>query len=176
MGKPVSDKSVHGIFLQKCFSGTREAFDKQVEEELKSAQHQIENLKTEGKNKRYKIGTTALIRVNNDKEKYLLFAFSTADPVTCKASSDVTKMWDALHELWQRARTEAGGHDLNLPLVGSGLSGLGLPARDLLNLIVLSAITETKSKAITQRIRIVLHRDRHSEEIDLRDVKKYWTK
>ncbi|MBI2811347.1 MAG: hypothetical protein HYX67_11025 [Candidatus Melainabacteria bacterium] len=178
IGTPVSDKSVHGLFLKKCFGGTPEAFDKQVDEQLKTFPYETENLKTQGKNKRYKIGTTALISVNNNKEedRYLLFAFSTADPKTCKANSDVTKMWDALHELWQRARIETGGHDLNLPLVGSGLSGLGLPARDLLNLIILSAITETKSNAITQRIRIVLHRDRHSEELDLRDVRKYWIK
>ena len=62
---------------------------------------------------------------------------------------------------------------MNLPLVGSGLSGLGLPTRDLLNLIILSAITETKSKGITRRIRIVLHRDRF-DSLDLRDVKRHW--
>ena len=82
-------------------------------------------------------------------------------------------MWIALHELWQRVRVESGGHAVNLPLVGSGLSGLGLPTRDLLNLIILSAITETKSKEVTQRIRIVLHRDRF-DDLDLRDVKKHW--
>jgi hypothetical protein len=78
-----------------------------------------------------------------------------------------------LHKLWQRARIESGGHEINLPLVGSGLSGLGLPTRDLLNLIILSAITETKAKEVTQKIRIVLHRDRF-EDLDLRDVKKHW--
>jgi hypothetical protein len=82
-------------------------------------------------------------------------------------------MWLAMHGAWQRARTEAGGHDINIALVGSGLAGLGLPTRDLLNLIVLSAITETKANEITRKIRIVLHRDRF-EELDLRDVKKHW--
>ena len=66
-------------------------------------------------------------------------------------------------ELWQRARNESGGHPLNLLLIGSGLSGLGLPTRDRLNLIVLSAITEAKSKEITQRIRIMPQRDRFSK-------------
>jgi hypothetical protein len=53
------------------------------------------------------------------------------------------------------------------------LSGLGLPTRDLLNLIILSAITETKAKQITHTIRIVLHRDRF-DELDLREVQKHW--
>ncbi len=170
IGRPVSDMSVHGLFLQKCFGGHPEPFDKQVEEQLKGIEGK-EVAKAEGKTKSYPIGSTALITAN--KDRYLVFAFAKTDPDTCKANADVTMMWDSLHELWQRARIESGGYEINLPLVGSGLSGLGLPTRDLLNLIILSAITETKSKEITQRIRIVLHRDRF-DDLDLRDVKKHW--
>lgn len=172
LGKPVSDKSVHGIFLKKCFGGYQESFDKQVEDQLKNVEPEADvAAKVAGKTKSYPIGTTALLTVNEDR--YVLFAFAKTDPATCKAYSDVTMMWVALHHLWGRVRIESGGHPVNLPLVGSGLSGLGLPTRDLLNLIILSAITETKSKEITQRIRIVLHRDRF-DSLDLRDVKKHW--
>ncbi|MBI3433294.1 MAG: hypothetical protein HY018_13915 [Hydrogenophilales bacterium] len=170
IGKPVSDKSIHGMFLQKCFGGHPEPFDKQVDEELRKVEFS-EVAKTDGKTKCFPIGSTALITVNQDR--YLAFAFAKTDPETCKAYSDVTMMWIALHRLWQRARVESGGHEINLPLVGSGLSGLGLPTRDLLNLIILSAITETKAKEITQKIRIVLYRDRF-DDLDLRDVKKHW--
>ena len=170
LGKPVSDKSLHGIFLNKCFGGHPEPFDKQVDEQLKETKS-IEFTRTEGKNKSFPIGSSALIIVNQDK--YLAFAFSKTQPDTCKAYADVTMMWVALHQLWQRARNESSGHPLNLPLVGSGLSGLGLPTRDLLNLIILSAITETKARQVTDRIRIVLHRDRF-DDLDLRDVKDHW--
>lgn len=170
IGKPVSDKSLHGIFLQKCFGGQPESFDKQVEAELKGIQGTVVE-KAEGKTMSYPIGTTALIAVNQDR--YIVFALTKSDPQTLKAWSTVTMMWDSMHQLWTRARNELGGNDLNVPLIGSGLSGLGLPTRDLLNLIILSAITETKVNAITQRIRVVLHRDRF-EDLDLRDVKKHW--
>ncbi len=170
LGKPVSDKSLHGIFLNKCFGGHPEPFDKQVNEQLKGVEgNQIE--RPEGKSTSYAIGTSALITA--EKDRYIAFAFAKTDPATSKAYSDVTMMWVALHQLWQRARIESGGDPLNVPLVGSGLSGLGLPTRDLLNLIILSAITETKAKPVTQRIRIVLSRDRF-EELDLRDVKQHW--
>jgi len=170
LGKPVSDRSLHGIFLKTAFGGQPESFDKQVDTELISVPSII-SPKSEGKSKSYPIGTTALIRVNDDR--YLLFALTKTDLQTCKVYSDVSMMWQALHCLWQRARIEAGGNPFNVPLVGSGLSGLGLPSRDLVNLIVLSAITETKAKKITSRIRIVLHRDRF-EELDLREVKRHW--
>lgn len=172
LGKPVSDKSLHGIFLKKCFGGGPDSFDKQVDEQLRAVPG-IEVQKVEGKTKSFPIGTCVLITVNQDR--YLAFAFTKADPETCKVHTDVTMMWDALSKMWQRARIESGGNPLNLPLVGSGLSGLGLPTRDLLNLIILSTITETKAKQVTQTIRIVLHRDRF-EELDLRDVKEHWEK
>lgn len=170
IGKPVSDKSLHGIFLQKCFGGHPEPFDKQLDEQLKEIESS-EVTKVDGKTKCFPIGTNAIITVNQDR--YLVFALAKTDQNTCKAYSDVTMMWVALNKLWQRARIESGGHEINLPLIGSGLSGLGLPTRDLLNLIILSAITETKAKEVTQRIRIVLHRNRF-EDLDLRDVKKHW--
>lgn len=161
---------MHGLFLQKCFGGAQESFDKQVEEQLKGLESTHIN-KVEGKCDCFPIGATALIVANQDR--YISFAFAKADPKTCKAYSDVTMMWKALHGLWERARIESGGYAVNVPLVGSGLSGLGLPTRDLLNLIILSAITETKGKEITQRIRIVLHRSRF-DDVDLREVRQYW--
>ena len=170
LGIPVSEKSLQGLFFQRCFGGGVKDFDKQLNRQLKGVPSEDVD-KRLGKTKKFPIGTTALIEVTGDK--YIVFALAVADPETCKADSDVTKMWIALHRLWQRARIEAGGHPLNVALIGSGLSGIGLPSRDLLNLIILSAITETKENRITEVIRIVLHPDRF-EEIDLRDVKSHW--
>ncbi len=170
LGLPVSDKSLHGVFLKKYFGGGVQAFDKQVNEQLKGIQS-TPATKAEGKSKSYPIGTTALVQV--DEKHFIIFALAKAELDTCKAYSNVTMMWTAIHKLWERARVESGGHPLNLPLIGSGLSGIGLPTRDLLNLMVLSAITETKERQITQKIRIILHPDRF-EEIDLRDVKQHW--
>lgn len=170
LGAPVSETSLHGLFLKKCFGGGVKNFDKQLKDQLKDVEFE-DTQKAIGKKRKFPIGTTALINVDGDK--YICVAIAVADLATCKAKSDVTNMWVAMHGLWQRARNEAGGHPLNVPLIGSGLSGIGLPARDLLNLIILSAITETKANRITEVIRIILHPDRF-EELDLRDVKQHW--
>jgi len=172
LGMPVSNKSLHGIFLQKCLGGHPESFDKQVDEQLKNIKGR-EVAKIEGKSKCYPIGSTALITINQDR--YLAFALTKADPKTCKVSSNVAMMWEALDALWHRARIESNGEAVNLPLIGSGLAGLNLPTRDLLDLLILSAITETKIKQVTQRIRIVLHRDRFGD-LNLNDVKEHWTR
>src|SRR6266481_2958254 len=65
IGKPVSDKSVHGIFIQRCFGGHPESFDIQVDEQLKGIECKYVE-KIEGKFKCYPIGSTALITVNQD--------------------------------------------------------------------------------------------------------------
>ncbi len=170
LGKPVSAKSVHGYFLNKCFGGHPEPFDKQVDEQLANEKHEVIP-RPQGRAKKYKIGTTAIVTAESDR--YLVFALTHTDSATCMATADVTMMWIALHHVWQRARAECSGNPLNLPLVGGGLAKIGLPTRDLLNLIILAAITETKEKVITQQIRIVLHRDRF-EDLDLRDVENHW--
>jgi hypothetical protein len=170
LGKPVSDISLHGIFIKKFFSDFPRELDAQIDEQLKGEKFERVE-KAEGKDRCYRIGTTALVKAKGDR--YILFAFTNADAITLKASSDVELMWRALHMLWERARNEASGHPVNLPLVGSGLSNLGLTSRDLLNLLILSAITETKAKDITRTVRIVLHRSRF-DEVDLREIKRHW--
>jgi hypothetical protein len=159
------------MLITQCFGGHPQPFDDQLVTELAAYSSTTEPAKVEGKNVKYDIGATAMVKANNDQ--YLLFALTHSDPVTCKASADVTMLWNAVNSLWKRARNECNALPLNVPLMGSGPSGLGLPTRDLLNLIVLSAITETKAREITKRIRIVLHRDRF-DDLDLRDVKSYW--
>ena len=171
LGKPVSDKSLHGAFLKRHFSGYQDSIDKQIGAQLAKEEFTEVLDKDEGKILCYHIGTTALINAN--EERYILFALAKTNHANCKVFSDVELMWRALHKLWQRARTECNGQPLNLPLVGSGLAGLNLPTRDLLNLVILSAITESKAHEITQKIRIVLRRDRF-EDVDLREVKQHW--
>ena len=170
LGLPVSKKTLHGIFLSACFGGHSHAFDQIVERELKDTLSEYIE-RAQGKKRKYRIGTTATIPINNDR--YLCFALSKTDIETGKAFADVPTLWEALNGLWQKARITLGGSELILPLVGSGLSGIGLPGRRLLDLIILSVITETKRKEIATFIRIVLNSDRF-EEIDLGEVKRYW--
>ncbi len=170
LGIPVSEKSLHGLFLKKCFGGHPQSFDTILSSEL----HGIPGIyagKQCGKTQKYPIGTTALVPLNNDH--YLCFALCETDISTCKAHADVPTLWLALQGLWQKARTSLGGAPLVLPLVGSGLSGVGLDAKELLDLIILSIIAETKRQQIATRICIVLAPDRF-EEIDLRKTAGNW--
>ena len=60
-----------------------------------------------------------------------------------------------------------------MPLVGSGLSGLGLPANQLLQLILVVLVNETKKKQVAMEITVVLHPSRF-DEVDLGSIGAFW--
>lgn len=170
IGLPVSPNSLHGIFIKECFGGHPQAFDDQVTSQLSSVRP-TQTKKEKGKTARYPIGTTALLESKG--KHYLAFALSHADLKTCKASADVPQMFEALAGLWDKARIHMNGVALNLPLVGSGASGVGLPTSDLVHILLLSFADESRRQIVTQKLRIVLTWDR-LHQVDLRQLKKSW--
>jgi len=170
LGLPVSKNSLHGIFLSRCFGGHPDSFNKIVSDELIDAPSETVHRK-QGRETRYSIGTTANVAVNSDR--YLCFALCRTDLATLKAEADIPMLWQALEGLYGKARHSLGGDPLVLPLIGSGLSGIGLPARDLLDLIILSIIAKSKKKQVATLIKIILTPDRF-DEVDLAEIKKYW--
>ena len=170
LGVPVSENTLHGIFLSRCFGGHPDSFDKIISDELVDVPSETVDRK-QGKEAKYPIGTTASVFINS--ERYLCFALSRTNITTLKAEADVPTLWQALEGLYNKARHSLGGASLVLPLVGSGLSGVGPPAQDLLDLIILSIIEESKKKQIAKLIKIILTSE-WLDEVDLAAVKKYW--
>ncbi len=62
LGEPVARRSLHGQLIERKFQDDSERFDKLVAEELRNKPFE-EVERTGGNNKRYEIGTTAVIRV-----------------------------------------------------------------------------------------------------------------
>jgi hypothetical protein len=170
LGQPVSPKSLHGIVLSRFFAGHPASFDKLVSEDLASRNRKSVP-RTKGNTDQFEIGTTASIRTNT--HKFLLFAICSTDLVTLKASADLTSFVRALEGLCSRARNVLGGEKLVVPLVGSGLSGVGLPANQLLELILLVLVNETKKNQVAREIEVIIHPDRF-EEIDLASIETFW--
>ena len=170
LGEPVSSKSIHGMFISKCFGGHGASLNALVEQSLKGSSYETVE-RSKGREKRYPIGTTAVVPVNEDR--YYLVALSKTDVGTLKASADIPELWAALVGLWDQVRISAGGHSVAVPLLGGGLSGIGLAGTHLLQLMILSIINETKKRKITNHIQIILSEDRLNE-IDLEIVKNNW--
>jgi Thoeris protein ThsA, Macro domain len=169
IGKPVSSKSLHGVFIEKILGGHTEIFDNAVESQLKNKEIG-ETKRVDGKEKRYKIGET--INIEYDKTKYFCFALSNSDN-KCNANSTPSLMLDALGGLWKSIRIEGNGEDINLPLVGDGLSRIGLPQSQLLQLILISLLKSVKERDLSSTIKIILT-EKVFEKIDLEIIKNNW--
>ena len=171
IGQPVSAKSLHGIFINKILGGQSSSFDKIVQKSLENTTYETVK-RDKGKPARYPIGTTAIAECHNST--YFIVASAKTNTETLKAYSDVAILWKGLQGLWQTVRTNAGGYPVNIPLIGGGLAGIGLPTSKLLQIIIMSIVNETKKVEITKEIRIVLTEDRF-EDVDLAIIKKSWS-
>lgn len=168
IGDLVSRRSVHGTFINETLGGHSETFDELVAKALNGVTHEVVQ-KDRGKNKKYRIGTTAVIPFNEDK--FFLLALTETDIETLKVHADLNVFMQALSGLWKSVRIHAGGCVVNIPLLGSGLSGVGLPPNELLKLIIISLQYESKKLEVASSVRIVLTEDTF-KEIDLRQIKK----
>ena len=72
------------------------------------------------------------------------------------------------------ARSVCADEPLNIPLMGSGLSRVGIKGNILIHLILTAIIEETKINKVTSEIRIVLPEDKASE-ICLNTLQKDWS-
>ncbi len=170
LGLPVSPNSLHGIVIDRFFGGHPSSFDQLVASDLANTRSDLVQ-RTGGKAHRYAIGTTASIRTSS--RRFLLFALCTTDIGTFKASATLPELVCALEGLCEKARVVLGGEALIVPLVGSGLSGLGLPANQLLQLILVVLVNETKKKQVAMEITVVLHPSRF-DEVDLGSIGAFW--
>jgi len=169
IGKPVSPNSLQGEFISKVLGGHSTIFDAAVNSQL--AGKEIATVqRVDGKTLKYDIGTTIII--DHDQSRYFIFALSTTDN-ECNTNGTPTLMLKALEGLWNKVRIEGNGNDVNLPLIGNGLSRIGLPPSQLLQLILISLLKSVKERDLSSTIRIVLTEDVF-DKIDLEIIKNNW--
>lgn len=169
IGKPVSPNSLQGIFINRILGGHTDIFDNAVNTQL--AGQEIASIqRVDGKTLKYEIGTT--ITIEHNQSTYFIFALTNTDN-ECNANSTPSLMLKALEGLWNKVRIEGNGIDINLPLIGNGLSRIGLPPSQLLQLTLISLLKSVKERDLSSTVRIVLTEDIF-DKIDLEIIKNNW--
>jgi hypothetical protein len=166
LGGHVSENSLHGQFIRDTLRRQSAEFDRLVGLALAGETFDLVT-RASGNDRRYPIGTTACVDVGPNR--YLLFAFAKTDVATLKASATVHELWDALAGLWRAITIHSNGDPVAMPLVGGGLSGVGLPAKNLLAILLTSFAYYTKKQKITGKLTIVLPKEL-AREINLREL------
>lgn len=161
----VSSKSLHGKTLNKYWSGNSADWQKQIEASLKGVLSTTEP-RRKGNRRRYPVGTTAIATIQD--KKFLFAALGRADENNV-TSNNVEGLICAVRGMLEKARAVCSMEPLNIPLMGAGLSRIGMHEAVLVDLIITAIMEESRKSQITNEIRIVL-------PLDLRDslnIKQY---
>jgi Thoeris protein ThsA, Macro domain len=169
----VSSATLHGIMLKKFWGGNTRDWDEQVCSQLSdnTIMETVTRRTPPAKQNRYKLGTTALVTVEN--HKFLCVALSKTDLDNLEASANTTDLYESICGLLRKARTVCAGAPLNIPLMGNGLSRTGIKPSIIVNLIMLAIVEESKKKKVTSEIRIVLHKSM-KKDIELSTIYDNW--
>ena len=170
LGNHVSERSLHGIFIRNVLGGRSNAFYELIDQELESVVAKTVR-RNSGREKKYPIGTVAYGDVN--ETRYLFAALTRTNLHTLKASATVHELWDCLAGIWQGVRNHSNGESVSVPLLGSGLSGVGLPPRNLIEIILTSFVFYTKKQKVADKVTLVLPL-RLKGEVDLESIKRNW--
>lgn len=173
LGDHVSKESLHGQFIWNVLGGHAATFVCLAGKAL-SAVEPIESgvPRSSGQRDRYAIGTCA--RVDFQDRRYLLVALSHTDVASLKASATVQDLWACLAGVWRGVRQYASGKRVRVPLIGSGLSGIGLPPSTLVEIIVTSFLYHTKEQKVADKITLVLP-SRFARRLDLKHIQRSWS-
>lgn len=169
--KHIASNTLHGYTLKTYWGGNTQDWDEQVTLDLLSiSSENIERLS--GKNQLYPIGSTA--SVSKDSMKVLFVALSHTDINSLETNADTVDLNLAIRGLLSKARSVCANEPLNIPLMGSGLSRVGIKNNILVDLILTAIFEETKQRKITNEIRIILPYQKINE-INLQHIQKDWS-
>lgn len=164
----ISSKTLNGKYLlnecddisvldEKIAENTRLNSDKMIE---------VNNNRISGKTFRYKLGS---IYKNND---YLLLAFSKFDQQN-RAYVYANNLMECLFNMWDELDIIYGGHDINLPLIGTGQTrkyGMNLSEQEILEFILFTFKNSGVRFNRNTKINILIYKN-DVEKIDFYSLK-----
>jgi hypothetical protein len=168
LGNLVSPNSLHGKFINEVLGGQSASFDSLVSDSLRGIDYEEIN-REEGNNKKYPIGTTSVVECNGIK--YFLFALCQTEMDSNKAFATKRDFKDATDTLLKQIRAHHNGCEVNIPLFGTGLSGVDLNPQQILNSIILAI--KLSDRLIAKKINIIIYNDL-IKEIDFSLLKQDW--
>ena len=167
----VSRRSLHGEVIERFWNGNSVRWQAQVDDDLNDEEFD-EIPRAKGNVRRYKIGTTA--RASAGDEEFLFVALGETNLDDNVSHATAASLIASVREMLVRARAVCANRPLNLPLIGSGLSRVGIKNAVLVDLILTAIFEETKARKVTDSIVLVLPAGKRAE-IDLGETQRNWS-
>ncbi len=155
LGNVIKPCSIQGQFTQRIYNSDISRLNKDIETALrkKAVSCSEDENKYEGKTKRYPIGTTLTL---GNANKYYLCAYCLMNNnLKCESNSDL--IWHSLCELWEEVRLTGQGEAISIPVIGSDLARTGLSRLALIQMIIISFVSATKTQFVSSNLNIVVY-------------------
>ena len=161
----IAENTLNGKFIKKYYPNVTN-FDSQIITALNGKSFESNDARLMGKKNKYELGTT--IEVANE---YILTAFTHFDNAN-RAHLSKGEYLLCLDNLWKEINRIYAQRNINIPLLGSGISRIGndLKRQDYLEQILNSLKLSNIDNAYNTRLNIVLH-ESVKEEINLFEIK-----
>ncbi len=157
IGDIISRNSLQGQFLESIYRNDRKRLDEDLDAALVDMDSEEDQTKTIGKNRRYKIGTIAVL--SGENKKYFCCAYSYMNS-NLKASSSINNLWLTLDNLWSMVREKGEQKSVFIPVIGVNLARAnGLSYKDSIILILVSFFINSRIEPITKELTIVLRKE-----------------
>lgn len=170
IGSVISAASLQGKFLTNFYNNDRPRLDRDIDTALTSVQGVVDPAKTTGKNKRYPLGTVAVLQ--GDKNTYFCTAYSRMG-TDLVASSDINDIWQSLSKLWETIRLKGSCQQVSMPIIGSDLARVaGVSHSALVKLILMSFVIHSRVKIITKDFRLIIH-EGNVGKVNLKSTEKF---
>ena len=119
--KIIATDTIHGKFIEQLFKGRISELDKKIEEALNNVKAEDVPNRAVGKQKRYSLGTCAVI--TEGENTYILVALTKFD-ANNHASIPLSEYGAIIQEIISIAAAVANSRPVYMPLLGSGQGGI----------------------------------------------------
>lgn len=166
----IAHSSLHGKAIDEFWSGDGGAWQREIDAEIMGTPFE-EVQRSRGNTRRFPVGTTAGIISKNQKFLFVAFGQTNISDNTTDATTD--SLARAMRGMLEKARSKCAGQPLNIPLMGSGLSRVGIRSAFLVDIILAVVFEQTKQSKITDRIVLVLPKNKQ-HDINLGAIERDW--
>jgi hypothetical protein len=167
LGRVISATSVQGQFLTRVYDGDQERLDTDIEAALDGVGFSHTPGKSFGKQQRYPMGSTAVIR--HGETTYFLVAYSHLDPAMV-ATTDLADLATSFDALWAAIHQHGNYRPVHVPVLGSSFARTGLSHEALILLIATSFSVAAKTRKPGPSLTIHVHSS-DSDKVDFVKVR-----
>jgi hypothetical protein len=172
-GEFISSRSLQGQLQEKYYRNNISILDNMIDTELNNLKS-IETLnRVKSKNKRYNIGTTIKLNINNSKYYFLAIA-DVNESGRPKATYE--NILISLQSLWQYILEKGHMEPVVIPLLGTGRTGITEPRQKIIKQIIFSFVVNSKTSKISNELVICIkEEDIYKYNINIGEIKEYLT-